>query len=141
MNKKGFTLIELLIVITIIGILTVLGARQFGDDIKRANAAADKSNAQTISNAVQQAILMSGASPATVARADATLTNAGGYDITNYISNIPAVKAVTNGTWQVAVTSSGAVEVYVKNGDKICKLQPATSDVDNYPDSGFTNAA
>jgi type IV pilus assembly protein PilA len=47
-NKKGFTLIELLIVISIIGVLALMGLRVYGNQQEKAKNAIVKANAGTV---------------------------------------------------------------------------------------------
>lgn len=52
-NKKGFTLVELVIVIAVLAIIAAIAIPTVSNVIKNANAAADKSNAQAIENAIK----------------------------------------------------------------------------------------
>ena len=52
-NKRGFTLIELLIVISIIGILSLMGLRYYGVQQEKAKNAIVKSNAGTVQTLIQ----------------------------------------------------------------------------------------
>ena len=56
-NKKGFTLIELLIVISIIGVLALIGLRVYGDQQKKAKNAIVIANASTVHNLIQGDLL------------------------------------------------------------------------------------
>ena len=52
-NKKGFTLIELLIVISIIGVLALMGLRVYGNQQEKAKNAIVKANAGTVQTLIQ----------------------------------------------------------------------------------------
>ena len=52
-NKKGFTLIELLIVISIIGVLALMGLRVYGNQQEKAKNAIAKANAGTVQTLIQ----------------------------------------------------------------------------------------
>ena len=52
-NKKGFTLIELLIVISIIGVLALMGLRVYGNQQEKAKNAIVKANAGTAQTLIQ----------------------------------------------------------------------------------------
>jgi len=52
-NKKGFTLIELLIVISIIGVLALMGLRYYGVQQEKAKNAIVKANAGTVQTLIQ----------------------------------------------------------------------------------------
>ena len=52
-NKKGFTLIELLIVISIIGVLALMGLRVYGNQQEKAKNALVKANAGTVQTLIQ----------------------------------------------------------------------------------------
>lgn len=52
-NKRGFTLIELLIVISIIGILSLMGLRYYGVQQEKAKNAIVKANAGTVQTVIQ----------------------------------------------------------------------------------------
>ena len=52
-NKKGFTLIELLIVISIIGVLALMGLRVYGNQQEKAKNAIVKANTGTIQTLIQ----------------------------------------------------------------------------------------
>jgi prepilin-type N-terminal cleavage/methylation domain-containing protein len=52
-NKKGFTLIELLIVISIIGVLALMGLRVYGNQQEKAKNAIVKANVGTAQTLIQ----------------------------------------------------------------------------------------
>jgi len=52
-NKKGFTLIELLIVISIIGVLALMGLRVYGNQQEKAKNAIVKANTGTVQTLIQ----------------------------------------------------------------------------------------
>ena len=52
-NTKGFTLIELLIVISIIGVLALMGLRYYGTQQEKAKNAIVKANAETVQTLIQ----------------------------------------------------------------------------------------
>jgi len=52
-SKKGFTLIELLIIISIIGVLALMGLRVYGNQQEKAKNAIVKANAGTIQTLIQ----------------------------------------------------------------------------------------
>lgn len=52
-NKKGFTLIELLIVISIIGVLALMGLRYYLNQQEKAKNAIVKANAGTVQTLIQ----------------------------------------------------------------------------------------
>jgi len=52
-NKKGFTLIELLIVISIIGVLALMGLRVYGNQQEKAKSAIVKANTGTVQTLIQ----------------------------------------------------------------------------------------
>lgn len=54
-NKKGFTLVELVIVIAVLAIIAAIAIPTVTNVINNANAAADKTNAQSIETAIKTA--------------------------------------------------------------------------------------
>ena len=52
-NKKGFTLIESLIVISIIGVLALMGLRVYGNQQEKAKSAIVKANTGTVQTLIQ----------------------------------------------------------------------------------------
>jgi prepilin-type N-terminal cleavage/methylation domain-containing protein len=52
-NKKGFTLIELLVIISIIGVLALMGLRVYGEQQEKAKNAMVKANAGTVQTLIQ----------------------------------------------------------------------------------------
>jgi prepilin-type N-terminal cleavage/methylation domain-containing protein len=71
-KRKGFTLIELIVVVTIIGILTVIAVPRFSDMTEKAKVSTFEANHKTYSNALLQFFLENGAVPTDVTTGDFT---------------------------------------------------------------------
>jgi len=76
-NNKGFTLVELIIVIAIIAILAAVLAPQYIKYIDRSRWSTDQSNATTLLNEVQVAVVACGSDDKSVNNETITFTSAG----------------------------------------------------------------
>jgi len=103
-NKKGFTLIEILVVISIIGVLALMGLRVYSDQQGKAKNAIVKENAGTIQTLIQ-----------------ANMTD------TNYLQETPADRinaalgGITNasGCHNPYTRGTGNINVIKASGDKL----------------------
>ena len=109
-KEHGFTLIELMIVVAIIGILAALALPKFASLVEKSREAATKGNLNAMTGAV--AIYYGdneGIFPD-------VLATSGDYSFSNYLENIPPVKATHSGIGSgIADSPSGTTVMHTPN--------------------------
>ena len=106
LKNNGFTLVELLVVISIIGILTVITASSFVESQKKSRDAARKSNLKSLADAVSLYYADQGSFP-TTATMDLLISQEGelSKDGVIYMKKVPKEK--TNGVAPIKYTAGG----------------------------------
>lgn len=113
-NQKGFSLVELIIVIAIMAVLIGLLAPQYLKFVKRSAVTADVSNANSLADCVNAAIMDSVSMPATI-------SGVGGTSVANLsgVKNLPYSKVDKSFVWVITSDSTQGVTQITLNGKAI----------------------
>ncbi len=118
-NKKGFTLIELLIVISIIGVLALMGLRLYLTQQEKAKNAIVKANAGTVQTLIQ----------AELADTDVTLEGAVDIAINAGLHNpFNGVAMNLAGWFPESADAPGEIQITFSESDRVFSIQGYVAD-------------